>query len=560
MDTVAGLIRTLLPKGSGDIADNWSSCPIWPPDVFAVACTLIERSSSYTYLASGKSGGVAGVGSRNSMRRLENLAKRWRGLEDGKPEEFEKLQNDLNKLWSRLFPPKEAPIDHVSNGTDWCIAAHKLLIVADMACAGMGFKGDPKSMSWIQALHARRTIAPEGENTKNQKDLTHPATACIRVPETVCCVQPKTRTPGVGCTTRSLSHHLALLPPKSVVHVSWHPTYKMEVGHPESAVNLLVIPYPFTVSSRAIKGKLIGAQFGRFTLDQSAWCGSNFDSALKVVEWILHMIEQALLDIDSIQGIVLPELAINDQIFDELVIRLCNDEYKDIEFLVAGVGGEQKNAARTTWFMSLEQEQGRTAWHADQCKHHRWKLDGPQINDYAIGSALDPRISWWEDVEIADRSLDFFVMRRGACFTTLICEDLARIDPCQSVIRSIGPNLVIALLMDGPQLSHRWPGRYAMSLADDPGCSVLSLTSLGLMRRSNFRYQSSRQVIGLWRDSAGTTRELDLPGDAQGLVLTLNSTQRHEFTLDGRDDGGAARVWQLTGSVPVKSRQELPIG
>jgi hypothetical protein len=58
-------------------------------------------------------------------------------------------------------------------------------------------------------------------------------------------------------------------------------------------------------------------------------------------------------------------------------------------------------------------------------------------------------------------------------------EDLARPDPVGDLVRSVGPNLVIALLMDGPQLRARWSGRYAMSLADDPGSFVLSVTSLG---------------------------------------------------------------------------------
>jgi hypothetical protein len=44
--------------------------------------------------------------------------------------------------------------------------------------------------------------------------------------------------------------------------------------------------------------------------------------------------------------------------------------------------------------------------------------------------------------------------------------------------------LLIALLMDGPQLKSRWSGRYAGVLAEDPGSSVLTLTSLGMALRS----------------------------------------------------------------------------
>jgi hypothetical protein len=53
-------------------------------------------------------------------------------------------------------------------------------------------------------------------------------------------------------------------------------------------------------------------------------------------------------------------------------------------------------------------------------------------------------------------------------------------------MNAIGPNLVIALLMDGPQLENRWPARYATVLAEDPGSAVLTVTSLGMVRRSNY--------------------------------------------------------------------------
>ena len=95
----------------------------------------------------------------------------------------------------------------------------------------------------------------------------------------------------------------------------------------------------------------------------------------------------------------------------------------------------------------------------------------------------------------------------------LICEDLARQDPVTEVIRAVGPNLVFALLMDGPQLRNRWASRYASVLAEDPGCSVLSLTSLGMSRRSRPRLESGpvvdrSSVIALWlgHESVETTQ------------------------------------------------------
>ena len=52
-------------------------------------------------------------------------------------------------------------------------------------------------------------------------------------------------------------------------------------------------------------------------------------------------------------------------------------------------------------------------------------------------------------------------------------EDLARLDEVADLVRRIGPSLIIAVLLDGPQLATRWPCRYASIVADDPGSSGL---------------------------------------------------------------------------------------
>lgn len=39
--------------------------------------------------------------------------------------------------------------------------------------------------------------------------------------------------------------------------------------------------------------------------------------------------------------------------------------------------------------------------------------------------------------------------------------------PVAGLLRSVSPNLIVALLMDGPQPKKRWPNRYASVLADD---------------------------------------------------------------------------------------------
>ena len=186
--------------------------------------------------------------------------------------------------------------------------------------------------------------------------------------------------------------------------------------------------------------------------------------------------------------------------------------------------------------------------HYLQAKHHRWKLDRRQIEQYSLGDALDPSKDWWEDFNIEGRELGFFTFRTGSCFVTLICEDLARTEPCQSVIRSVGANLVIALLMDGPQIPERWSGRYATVLADDPGSSVLTVTSKGLLERSAFQVKNPSRSVALWKDDSGNMREFDLDRGDHALLLTLTRETREEFTLDGRSDNATAHAWRLSGT------------
>jgi hypothetical protein len=134
---------------------------------------------------------------------------------------------------------------------------------------------------------------------------------------------------------------------------------------------------------------------------------------------------------------------------------------------------------------------------------------------------------------------------------TLICEDLARTDPAMTAIRAVGPNLVVALLMDGPQLAVRWPGRYATVLAEDPGSAVLTLTCAAMVDRSNWMEAKPARAIGLWRDSSDNIQEIGLPAGSLGILLTMQSAKKHQNTLDNRSDGSLSRQLTLTTVVPL---------
>ena len=121
-------------------------------------------------------------------------------------------------------------------------------------------------------------------------------------------------------------------------------------------------------------------------------------------------------------------------------------------------------------------------------------------------------------------------------------------------VRTVGPNLVVALLMDGPQTKERWAARYATVLADDPGCSVLSLTSLGMAQLSRPQVGPDRsRLVALWKDRFNGATEIELPPGNDAIAVSLSIRYREEFTADGRGDGGSAAFPILSGVHPISA-------
>jgi len=170
---------------------------------------------------------------------------------------------------------------------------------------------------------------------------------------------------------------------------------------------------------------------------------------------------------------------------------------------------------------------------------------------------LSPQKVWWEGIHIPPRRLNLFSLTTNCFFSVLICEDLARPDPIGSVLRAVGPNLVIALLQDGPQLRERWAGRFTVPLADDPGAAVLSLTSLGMSQLSRPSHElddHADRTVAMFREPGGVAKEIALPHGAEALVLTLTEQDGVEFSADGRRDRTNAGSLNLGGVLAFNSQ------
>jgi hypothetical protein len=302
---------------------------------------------------------------------------------------------------------------------------------------------------------------------------------------------------------------------------------------------------------------------------EGAWRGAGagvrapqtFDATPdKFTEFISELLRRSLRHVARVGGLILPELSIPIEYFEALAARAeravwPDDPFAGLEFIVAGVStdrqGNHVNLAASCILATPPDPRSANAGNRRlrligyQHKHHRWRIDRSQNRDYGLGGALPGGRYWWEQIELRSRALNVFHFRESSTFAALICEDLARLEPVHALVRAIGPNLVIALLMDGPQVSPRWPGRYAMGLSDDPGSSVITLSSAALIERFNARClaQYRSESVGMWRDETGTTREIRFGQGAAGVLLSLSPEKKREFTIDGRSDGVSSIRW-----------------
>jgi hypothetical protein len=539
-----------LPSGSNRGDRGQTRCPSWPPDLFAVAAKLAEISGFYTHIrftAPWRENEY--VCDRAYVRSVYKLGAAWANSA--------KVPAEVQRLWTNLLKYRHKPV--VAPGFQkWHIPAMKLLAVADQASEGMGFGTLGRRSAGLNPF--QRLIVDEHYNfitAGTTQALPHLfSSLCVMVSPDIACVQPKTNTPTVGCTLRSLSHHLALLPPVGTVESIWAiARTRAEYRRP---FNLLLIPFPYVISGSDFRAQNRGRRRERYFRVEQGWLPTG-DAVALLSEFTLDLIKEAKRELGEIHAVVFPEAALRMDLANEIADRVAAEE-RGLELFVAGAMHDAEAANRHSFNVAVAHSyyRGEASFHWAQTKHHRWCLEREQIRRYHLGHVLDPEELWWEQIDVDDRECFFTVIRPGASLAVLICEDLARFDPVLPILNSVGPNLVIALLMDGPQMEQRWPGRYATVLADDPGSSVLTFTCLGLVRRSSMPARNEDRRIGLWKQAGGTTQELELPVGCHALALTLSISEVEQFTLDGRSDGGSTKSLKLFAVRGVKASKSHP--
>ena len=560
MATVGQVIDQLLPSGSRGTEGNIDDCPEWPPDLFAVVATLAERAGIYAEppFTAGWDSNHFHFGAQY-LATVKTAAAKW--AKDAQP------PAEVAELWARLVGSQDANLQEEGpKASGWKTTLMTLIAISDEAAGGIGFLPERGSDLYIPKLFLADHIEKLKYEMSNKESDEEPKLSMPYIPMSVCrlispfdaCVQPKTMTPGVGCNLRSLSHHLALLPSRGTVATSWYCAYSPEnvQGKKDKPFNILLIPYPYSIKGNSFSCTEVdeATNTGFFCLEHSWIRGVTTDD---LADFVCSLIEHAEKDVGCVHAVVLPEGALAAEQAAEISQKIASKRL-ELELFVSGTLSDShatqcKNAAYTSRFHN-----GVRIKDWSQSKHHRWKLDGNQIRQYHLGHSLDPTKLWWEKIDISNRTCVFTVVRPGASLAVLVCEDLARFDPVMPVLNAVGPNLVIALLMDGPQLERRWPGRYATVLADDPGSSVLTLTSLGMIERSRRPGEGGPSQVALWKEPGGRAQELCLGAADHALVLALSVSTQEQFTLDGRTDGKEARQFSLSAVRGVRLPETPP--
>jgi hypothetical protein len=534
---------------------QWMATPIgwdhvfeWPPDVFAVTSAFLKRTGAYRYVVS-----PPGDQEWPPPCADTGMVSDWLGCAEDRAVEWLKalgapaLPDELDALKTRVEAAWETPMDDFyeldrakDSLTAWGAteAILQLHAIADQACAGFGTPMSPRSRSEIQ-FRADNLLALGG--------------SLSRLPRIKGLVLPKMRTPQSGLTLRANSLYATWH--ETEVDVQWRSV--PWVNPEENTLNVLVLPLPADVepidfvSEPHPAGQRTGGKERFFSVHPAR---DAFDA-----DAIVDALDACHDKVSRVHIIAMPEIALSSaqlrMLKETLARRVSHDR---IPMIVCGVRdgdgeGVWCNAVVLSVFFAER-------WYMlRQDKHHRWKLDQRQVRQYRLGGTLASDCNWWEHMRIRRRKLSILAPTGWLALCPLICEDMAQLEPVAEVIRGIGPTLVIGLLMDGPQLPHRWAARYASVLADDPGSSVLTLTALGMCRRSlagdkvnESPPEAKEHVVAAWRDCRDSFRTLALEEGNAGLLLTLSAQWRQEFTVDGRHDDTNAAAFTLSGVHQIK--------
>jgi hypothetical protein len=528
--TVAGYFDAFAP------APAWDELVRWPPDAFALADLVLDHTGGYRFVVAPPSGRrwppLPGW-----SREVELAARSWREAAFRPDAALPEL---VGHCWDTVTRLREVTLADVRSGEPWelCEALLTLHAAADEACGRVALDG-ASNTSFEGA--AWRWLLAEG--------------SLSRVSPTRIRVLPKTHFSTRGITIRSLSRHLALC--YEAVDVRFRGTGAARAAV-RQAFNVVLVPWPLSVASRDFRPAPAASVVDNMDPRHFGFFEFAPEHSLEL-DLVRSILDSAAERVDTVDAVVFPESALRPDEIEDLERVLTAH---GVTLLVTGVRAHGAGSAFGRNYLHFG-VRSVTGWDRyEQDKNHRWCLDGRQIGQYHLTRQLDPSRLWWEAIEIRDRMLHVIDVGGATTMVPIVCEDLARLDEVADVVRRVGPSLVIALLLDGPQLASRWPARYASVIADDPGSSVLTLTSSGMAARSRPAGKKRSRVVAHWSSRGGGVDEIELAPRAAAVLLSAAAEGQTLWTADGRRHDGvpALRLADVHQLMPAPMSSGPPLG
>lgn len=492
-------------------APEWDELVWWPPDVFALANLILDHTEGYRFVVA-PTPGRRWPPFPEWSERVREAGRAWaeHGSRHGGV-----LPELVAGCWETVTRARDTPLDALRSGAA-CELNEALLTLhalADECCAGVA--------RWGRGAPGRSFEHRAWSRLQRSGTLSRLSPARVRI-------VPKTHLSAHGITIRSLSRYLALC--YESVDARWQGIEREPIATSSGRdYTIVLVPWPLSVgagefrptSPRTLEN-MDPARFGFFEFAP----GRSLD-----LDLLRALLETAVAEAGRVDAVVFPEVAVHVQEIPRLERVL--DEH-ETSFLIAGVRQPRRADAFGRNYLHIGIRRAAGWERHEQDKHHRWFLDGAQIRQYHLTRSLEPRKLWWEAIEIRERTLHIVDIGRGVTTASLVCEDLARLDEVADLVRRIGPSLVIALLLDGPQLSARWPCRYASILVDEPGSSVLTLTSYGMAARSRPPGKPRSRVVAHWHSKTDGVHEIELARGASAVLISASLDRRTLWTADGR--------------------------
>jgi len=505
--TVASYLGAFAPDA------RWDELVSWPPDAFALTNLVLDHTEGYRFA-------VAPCNGRHWpplpdwSERVRAAAHAWTSARTREGE----LPELVGRSWEAIARRSTTPLAAIRTGEAWELTEALLTLhaTADEACTDIGRLG---------------RSAPPTSFERRAWQLLQDHGSLSRLPASRVRVVPKTHLSARGITIRSLSRHLALC------YESVDVRFRGADAAPDRSAGaheytILLLPWPLSVSARDFRPTADGVLEN---MEAELFGFFEFAPAQQLDLGFLHSLMQAALDdVGHVDAVLLPEGAVDAD--DVAGLERTLDEH-GVSLLIAGVRQPPRAGAFGRNYLRLG-IRGSSGWERyEQDKHHRWFLDEAQIRQYHLTRSLAPKKLWWEAIDIRERVLHVIDIGSGVTLAPLVCEDLARLDEVADLVRRIGPCLVVSLLLDGPQLSSRWPSRYASILVDEPGSTVLTLTSYGMAARSRPPGRQHSRAIAHWHGKHNGSQQIELPAGAAGVILTTSVDSGTLWTADGRCHG-----------------------